>query len=535
MSSRPDTSTAPIIAEPSDATASETPMPLSGAIPPDAGPASTSKDWRHREVGMAVRNALTLGLSLTATWGIALVVRLYVPRLLGPERFGVLNFADAFTATAFVALNLGVETYVRKEISVRPEHANDFIGGIIALRLALTVLVFGGMELVLRWTGRTEEMRMLSYIYGVGQFFVNGSATSSGLLHARGEVKGMSIVTVGTKLLWGAGVAAAIFLKLGLWAFALSYVVSEGVKSGLLFAFARKSLKLDMRVDTKATWAVIVASAPFLISTVATTVYNRLDVTILSVKATDQEVGWYGASTSLAGLTLLLTPLISWVLMPLFARAAEVSEEELCSLVRRSLELILVLAIPLALAMALGAPLWISIAFGSKFAPAALALRLQAGVFVLMYVSIITWCALTMLNRAWGMTVIFVGGLVVNPTLNLLLIGPGLAHYGPGGGGAACALATFGTEVGVVGPMLVMLGRRAVDARLLRVTATCLAVCAVIVALDHVLSAHMGYVRLIPEGLLYVVLVLVFRAITIEDLAGWVRIAKRRVEQRKSA
>ena len=87
MSSSPDTSTeAPTLAEPSP---SSTPTPLEGALPPEAAPAS-AKDWRHREVGMAVRNAFTLGLSLTATWGIALVVRLYVPRLLGPERFGVL-------------------------------------------------------------------------------------------------------------------------------------------------------------------------------------------------------------------------------------------------------------------------------------------------------------------------------------------------------------------------------------------------------------------------------------------------------------
>lgn len=535
MSSTPETATeASTLTEP---TTAEAVLPTPPEIAPasERPPGSESKDWRHREVGMAVRNALTLGLSLTATWGIALVVRLYVPRLLGPERFGMLNFADAFTATAFVALNLGVDTYVRKEISVRPEHANDFIGGIIALRLALTILVFAGMEVVLRVTGRGDEVRWLAYIYGVGQFFVNGSSTSSGLLHARGQVKGMSVVTVGTKLLWGAGIAAAIFLKLGLWAFAMAYVVSEGLKSALLFAFARKTLNLRMHIDPKATWGVIVASAPFLVSTFATTVYNRLDVTILSVKSTDQEVGWYGASTSLAGLTLLLTPLISWVLMPLFARAAEVSEEELCSLVRRSLELILVLAIPLALAMALGAPLWISVAFGAKFAPATLALSFQSGVFVLMYVSIITWCALTMLKKTWSLTMVFVGGLVVNPTLNLLLINYGLKHWGPGGGGAACALACFGTEVGVVAPMLIMLGRRIVDARLLRVTATCLGVSAIIVGVDRLLGRHLGYERLIPEGLLYVVLVFVFRAITIDDLAGWVRIAKHRVEQRKSA
>jgi O-antigen/teichoic acid export membrane protein len=488
----------------------------------------TAQDWREQEVGLAVRNALTLGLSLTLTWGIALIVRLYVPRLLGPERFGALSFADAFTATAFVALNLGVDTYVRKEISVRPDHASDFVGGIIALRGVLTVLIFVAMEVILRMTHRNSETRLLVYIYGVGQFFVNGNATSSGLLHARGKVKGMSVVSVVTKAIWGVGIAAAIFLKLGLWAFALAYVVSEALKSAVLFGFARANLNLRVHVDMKAAWAVIVASAPFLISTIATTVYNRLDVSILAVKSTDHEVGWYGAASSLAGLTLLLTPLISWVLMPLFARAAAVSDEELCSMVRRSLELVLVLAIPVGLLMALGAPLWIRVVFGPAFAPAVLALQVLSGVFIFMYLSIIFWCALTMLNRAWGLTAIFVGGLIVNPTLNLLLISPGLARYGNGGGGAACALATLGTEIAVVGPMFFMLGRRAVDRRLIRVTATCLAVAALIIIVDRMVAFRLGNARIVLDGAIYVVAVFAARAVTVSDLMGWVRMAKDR-------
>ena len=83
---------------------------------PDDQPAGASNEWRRREIGLAASNALKLGSSLLATWGIALVARLYIPRFLGPDRFGVLNFAEAFTATAFVFLGLGLDTYVRKEI-----------------------------------------------------------------------------------------------------------------------------------------------------------------------------------------------------------------------------------------------------------------------------------------------------------------------------------------------------------------------------------------------------------------------------------
>ena len=70
----------------------------------EAVPESGEDQWRKREIGLAVRNAAKLGGSLAVTWGIGLVVRLYLPRFLGPEHFGMLSFAEAFSTTAFVLL-----------------------------------------------------------------------------------------------------------------------------------------------------------------------------------------------------------------------------------------------------------------------------------------------------------------------------------------------------------------------------------------------------------------------------------------------
>ena len=82
----------------------------------------------------AVTNALKLGSSLVATLAIAVAVKFLMPRYLGPSSFGTLSFADGFTGTFFMALSLGAEAYVRKEVSVRPAHASDFLGGTLVLR-----------------------------------------------------------------------------------------------------------------------------------------------------------------------------------------------------------------------------------------------------------------------------------------------------------------------------------------------------------------------------------------------------------------
>ena len=488
-------------------------------------------DWRKREINLAFVNSLKLGSSLLLTWGIALVTRLYIPRFLGPERFGTLNFADAFTATAFVAMGLGIDIYVRKEIAVRPQHASDFIGGIIALRLVLLVFVYAGMEIVLRVTHCSLEVRTLVYIYGLAQFFMVGGFTSAGLLQATGNVNEMSVLSVAIKVVWAIAIFVAIAFRLGLWAFALTVLLTESAKSLFLFWLARKHLKFDIKVHPKTTWLAIIAALPFFVSGLATTVYDKMGVNLLEFMTTRREVGWYGAASGFASMMLLFAPLMSWVLVPLFARSAAESQDELFRMVRRSLEFILALATPVAMLMLVGADIWVSIAFGKAFGPAAMSLRVLAVATFLMYVSIVAAYALAVLNYTWRMSLTFVGGMLINPTVNLLLIPRFSAVAGPGGGGLACATATLVTEIAIVISLLAALGSRCFDRRLIVASVKNFGAAFLVIALDTFLLKSLGPLRLAIDAVVYAALILASGAF---DFRGLLEIVRTAIRQRKS-
>jgi O-antigen/teichoic acid export membrane protein len=454
---------------------------------------------------LAIRNAFKLGSSLLFTWGIALSIRLLLPRYLGPARFGALNFADGFTTAAFIVLGLGAEPYIRKEVAVRPSHASDFFGGTFAIRVVMTLLLLAGMTMVLRATGRSEEVRSVVTLYGVAQFFVVANATFGAMLHAKGRVGAMSVLAVATKVIWAAGILAAMAAGAGLWAYAASYLASESVETVVLWRLARSHLALRVRIDTYATRAMLVSSLPYFLTGFATTAYGKLDVTLLEFLGSTEEVGWYGAASAIAGLTLLVTPLIGWVLMPMFARAAARSRAELDEQIRRSLELVLTVAIPAGLVIYLGADVWIRLVFGRAFAPAAGALSVLAPMFVFMYVSIIYSIGLVMLERAWTLTVIAMGGLVVNATLNLLLIRPAIRVFGAGGGGTGSSLAMLGTEIFVSVCMMVVIGRGGVDRRCLVTVGKSLVACAVAIGV-HRAAAPLGDARLVVAAMAYLVI-----------------------------
>jgi O-antigen/teichoic acid export membrane protein len=467
----------------------------------------TAEDAGRDETTAATRNAIKLGTSLLGTWGVAIVVRLLLPRYLGPERFGTLSFAEAFSTTFFVALGLGAEIYIRKQVAVRPEHASDFIGGTILLRVALSGVIVAVMAVVMNLTGQPAAVRYVVYLFAVALFFVHVNNTLAALLQAEGSVGGMSVLAVVTKVIWALGVLVGVVTGAGLWAFALAYLVSEVVETIVLFRLTKRHLNLVFRLDFRATYLMTLFSMPYYLNEFATTAYGKLDIALLAFLATRAEVGWYAAASAIAGLTLLATPLISWVLMPTFARAAARSRDELFLRIRRSTDLILSVAIPASLFTLLGADVLIQVIFGQAFAPAALALRILSGTFVVTYIAMVYAITLLMLERPWVLTGISLCALVVNVALNVMLVPWALSYFGAGGGGAGSGLAMLGTEVFAASAMALVVGPRAFDRRTFGVVVKSLGACALAVAVDR-MALGLGWLRFGLSAIAYLVVVL---------------------------
>jgi O-antigen/teichoic acid export membrane protein len=492
-------------------------------------PALPSAPPQRQEASRALQNGVKLGTSLLFTWGIALAVRFWMPRHLGPDLYGSINFAEAFTTTAFVALSLGIDTYVRKEISVRPGHATDFFATTVLLRLALTVLLFGAMELVLRGTHRSHEMRLLVYAFGAALLFVSLNATLSAILHSAGEVDGISVLSVVTKVVWAAGISGALLSGAALVWVPLSLLVSEAIKASALFVLCRRHVGLKLRLDLRVTFATLLASSAFMVNDIAVGAYYKLDAAMLGMLSNDSEVGYYGAATSVAGLALMASPLIGWVLMPVLARAAARSSDELYALARRLLELLLAAAFPVSLGLALGAEPFVQLLFGAPFLPAVPALRILAPMFVLTYSAIACSVTLNLENRGWTVTAISLAGLGANAVLNRLFIPFFLARLGAGGGGVGSAVALILSELIVAGAMLIAMGRRAVGARLVSMLLRTALCCLLVVAADAAMAgAGLGALRLVPDAALYLALVLGTGAVRRDEIAAIVALARRR-------
>jgi len=506
------------------------PAPTSSASPSAAAAAAAAQagtTQTRRDVGTALRNGLKLGSSLFATWTVALLLRFLLPRFLGPQQFGTFTFSDNFSATYFALLGLGVDTYIQREMPVRPQHASDFFGSVLALRVLLSGLLLGALALTLVVTHRSAEVQTLVLIFGCGQMFVMSNSTLATMLQAGTAVGGLAVINVASKLLWGGAVLAGLLLQAPLAALAAAVLVSEFLKAVILFRLVRTQYDLKLRLDFRALQAVLIASFPFYVNTTVLALCSKLDVTLLEFLTGDaKQVGWYSASANVASLAMLMSPLLSWVVMPLMSRAAARSDEELWWVVRHAIAGIYVVTLPIMLMCILGADVWVKVLFGAAFAPAAMSLRAQAPLFILTYLAILLSMTLIIQKRAWSLTMISLVGVVVNPLLITTLVPVMSRWLGPGGSGVGAALGVVGMETVVTSLLLYQLGRKAIDRYLVVTVGKSLIVCGLVAGL-HVALRPVGPLRLVADVLAYVGLVLAIGVVKISEVKGVLQSARK--------
>ncbi|MFO0742985.1 MAG: oligosaccharide flippase family protein [Labilithrix sp.] len=489
-------------------------------------------DARH-EGATALKNGVKLATSLVLTWGVALVITFKLPRYLGPLHLGFYKYGLDFATMLAVFLGFGIDTYVSREVAIRPKHASDFFGGVVLLRsLALAPLfVFGWFFL----QHKAPEERLAAVLFGVTQVFVILNATFQQMLQAASQVGGLAVANVVAKILWGGGTLAAVMFGAPFWVLPLPMLASEAMKAGFLWLATRSAIDLELKLDFTETRKVLRIAFPFFIANAAVSFGATLDIVVLRelVPEGSDEVGWYGAASMIAKLSALMSPVLSGVLVPMMSRAKHRSEEDFFRIFRRGLEAVLVVAIPLTLLLALGAEFVVTLPLKAAFLPAARSLQWLAPTFVLAYANVLLWIALMILDRSWTITVISFVGLALLPIL-ILAIHPFVKSLGPGAIGMGVAMALSTRELIIAIVFAIFIGKRAIDQRsLLSVTKSLGICCATIAA--HTSLTSLGHLRLLVDMAVYGVLLLATGVVRPSDVKDILKMIKNRKQLQADA
>ena len=240
-----------------------------------------------------MQTASSLGSSLLITASIGFILQIFASNLLGPEETGRVGTAEGIAAICLGLLSLGFDTYVRREVSIRPSHAKEFVPGAILLRAVLSVPVAIFIALLLPVFGKPAKVVAIFVVFALAKFVMQTNEMLAACLHAVGRVKGIAKQNLIAKLFGGVTLLGLIAADRGGISLPISLLVGETVK--LVYLAKRTGVELGVwsRIGNQEIRPELKRSVPFISTVLITSFTMFLDVTLLGFLVSAKEVGFY--------------------------------------------------------------------------------------------------------------------------------------------------------------------------------------------------------------------------------------------------
>lgn len=392
------------------------------------------------------RNTLILFTGEIITILSSYLYTIFTARYLGAEGFGILSFAIAFTGISCLLVDLGLSVLTTREVSRNNLLAGKYIGNILAIKTILTILTLSFTGLVINLLVYPFQTVMVVYLITLATISTSFANIFYSIFQAFQKMEYISAGAIIYSVLMFAGTIIAINQNLEIIYFASIYFLVSLIALGYsTYICIKKFVIPKIEFDLPFWKSVLKESIPFWMTSVFVVIYFRMDMIMLSMIKGNEVVGWYAASYKLIeGLSIIPGVFMS-VMFPIFSRCYIDSKKSLELAFKKSLKILVIIAIPIGVGTTILADEIIMFFYGSEYAHSAEALKILIWVSVL---SFIHWTPATLLNstnRQRTLMIFTCIGAILNLVLNYTLI-PSLSYKGAG-------IATVITEL-VVGILM---------------------------------------------------------------------------------
>lgn len=254
-----------------------------------------------------------------------LFIGVWIARYLGPERFGLLNYALAFVALFGTVAKLGMDQLVVRDLTREPEREGEILGTVFVLKLVSAVL---GVALVIpaAWLTQQGDISFIILVaviaagmmfnpFDVYDIYYQSHVLSRHVVLSRGAAF-LLITAMRVGLILGEypvvyfAAASTMEIALGSAFVAWAYMRNRRKTGKWLFAWIATAKLL------KSGWPLIIGSALVIIHT-------RIDQVMIGAMLSNVDVGIYGAAVRLSDVWLFVPALIVQTLMPYFSTIRE--------------------------------------------------------------------------------------------------------------------------------------------------------------------------------------------------------------------
>jgi len=365
------------------------------------------------------RNTAFLLVATLFTNLAAFVWNVYLARYLGTAGFGILSTALALTGIFSILADLGIGTYITREIARNPGGAGELVAAGLGNRIILSCIVFV-LILLFPLIGLYSGTAAAVIVFIAGYMLLTSfSSFFNSIFQGFQRMEYQTVWNILNSLFILVGVLAVVWLGGSVVQVAVAYLIAAALSLVYSAAtFTRRFFTPGLSFSRD----MIREAIPFGITSVFSLIYFWIDSVMLSLMKGDVSVGLYNAPYRLLTVIASLYGVYLTAVFPVMSRFHVESEDSLRFTYMRSLKYLIIIAVPLIFTVfTLAGPL-IELIFSAKYLESVPALRVLIIATAFMFINGVSSSLLGSANRQITVTRITGVAALFNVTLNLALI-----------------------------------------------------------------------------------------------------------------
>jgi O-antigen/teichoic acid export membrane protein len=261
---------------------------------------------------------------------VGLFVGVWVARYLGPERFGLLSYAQSFVGLFTVIASLGLDGIVVREL-VKNNNLNDeIIGTAFWLKVIAAFGVLLILSIAINLTSNDTYTNILIFIIASATIFQSFNVVD---FYFQSKVMSKFVVYVNIISLFLSSIVkiTLILNQASLVAFAWAILFDSFILAcGFIYFYIKKNLKFkikNLKLKIKTATSLLKDSWPLILSGITISIYMRIDQVMIKEMMNAEAVGQYAAAVRLSEVWYFIPVTIAASLFPAIIYAKKVSEK----------------------------------------------------------------------------------------------------------------------------------------------------------------------------------------------------------------
>lgn len=352
------------------------------------------------------------------------------------RHLGIDGFGRYVTVTSLIALvggvtEAGIVVYgIREYVAAEPDDRERLMGGLLAVRLTLT-LVGVGLAVCFALAAGYREALVLGALVAGGALLVQVVADVLSIsLQARLLLGRLTFVELLRRVVALALIGALALAGAGLLPLLVASTVAAVVALAAVAWMVRSDVRARLVFDRRLWREMLSDTLPYAIALSIAAMYLYVTVIVMSLAATATQTGLFATSFRVTQAALAIPGLLLTAIFPLMSRGRDAGHESGArGQLGRVFDVALICGVWMSLATALGARFVIDAIAGGRGHGSIAVLQIQGLLFVMSFAFTANALYLVSVRRYRPLIVASSSALLVNVALALALI-PGLGARG---------------------------------------------------------------------------------------------------------